>query len=104
MRPACVQRDGSRSVFYRAQTALLDSLVNSLALTFVLIAITLLSPPGRLPALHGKDCVHGDETPENYALCLSTAESGFVFAATSLYRKAYFVMFLQTFICFRISP
>ena len=33
---------GAVPVFYRAQTALLDSLVNSLALTFVLIAITLM--------------------------------------------------------------
>ncbi len=33
---------GAVPVFYRAQMALLDSLVNSLALTFVLIAITLM--------------------------------------------------------------
>ena len=33
---------GAVPVFYRAQTALLDSLVNSLALTFVLIAVTLM--------------------------------------------------------------
>ena len=33
---------GAVPVFYRAQTALLDSLVNSLGLTFVLIAITLM--------------------------------------------------------------
>ena len=83
---------GAVPVFYRAQTALLDSLVNSLALTFVLIAITLMFPPGRLPALHGKDCVNGDETPENYALCLSTAESGSghsVYDACSYERAAF---------------
>lgn len=33
---------GAVPVFYRAQTALLDSLVNSLGVTFVLIAITLM--------------------------------------------------------------
>ena len=35
---------GAVPVFYRAQMALLDSLVNSLALTFVLIAILLVLP------------------------------------------------------------